>query len=221
MTARKAPAKKRPVKKAAPKRGRTTPKKVEPVLLKLDIACGQSKGHFNGTTGVQDGEGWTGVDYVGTDATDVVHDLTVYPWPFDDNSVDEARCSHYIEHTPHEVIVNGEPIDGLIAFMNELHRILKPGAKCQVIAPYYSSMRAWQDPTHRRAISEMTFHYFKQEWLIANRLDHYPITCDFDSEWGYAVNQRLQSRTPEFGQYALVAEINAVDDIIVTMTKRV
>lgn len=215
------PAKRKAAAKSAAKGGRVTPKKLaDPVPLKLDIACGQVKGHFD-HTGQQNPDGWTGIDICATDAADIVHDLNQYPWPIADDSVDEARCSHYIEHTPHEVTYNGERIDGLIAFMNELWRILKPGGTCQIIAPYYSSMRAWQDPTHRRAISEMTFHYFKQEWLIANRLDHYPITADFFTSWGYNPNARLQGRTQEFGQVALATEINAVDDIVATMTKLV
>src|SRR6185369_2289998 len=123
----------------------------EKVKVRLDIACGKSKK-----------QGFTGVDI--WQGADIVVDLEKYPWPFEDNSVDEVYCSHYIEHVP-----------DLISFANELNRIMKVGAKAEIIAPYYSSIRAWQDPTHLRAISENTFLYFNKKWRIINKLDHYPI----------------------------------------------
>jgi hypothetical protein len=56
--------------------------------VKLDIACGQAKK-----------EGFIGVDIARLPGVDIVHDLEQFPWPFDDNSIEEARCSHYVEHT--------------------------------------------------------------------------------------------------------------------------
>ena len=46
-------------------------------------------------------------------------------------------------------------------------------------------MRAWQDPTHKRAISEATFLYANKSWRVSQGLDRYPITCDFDFSYGY------------------------------------
>ena len=117
-------------------------------------------------------EGFTNVDYAPAVNPDVVYDLDVTPWPWEDDSVDEVHCSHYIEHTK-----------DLMKFMNELYRIMKPGASAKLVAPYYTSIRAWQDPTHTRVISENTFLYYNKEWRIANQLDHYPIKTDFD--FGY------------------------------------
>lgn len=175
----------------------TSSKKV-PKVLKLDIACGQNKR-----------EGFTGVDIAPGKGVDIVHDLEVFPWPFKNNSVDEAHVSHYIEHT-----------SDLIAFMNELHRIMKPGAQCMIIAPYYSSMRAWQDPTHTRAISEATFLYFNQQWLRDNGLDHYRVTADFDFSYGYAFAPEWASRSEEARAFAVRHYINVISDIQVTLTKR-
>jgi ubiquinone/menaquinone biosynthesis C-methylase UbiE len=92
-----------------------------------------------------------GVDYKDCKGVDVVHDLEKFPWPFDDNSVDEAYACHYIEH-----------VSDMTKFMEELHRILKPGAKALIIAPYWNSMRCWQDPTHKQAISEARFLYYNK-----------------------------------------------------------
>lgn len=165
--------------------------------LKLDLACGFSKR-----------EGFTGVDRVTGDGIDIVHDLT-QPWPWGDDAVDEAHCSHYVEHTP-----------DLMFFMNELWRVLKVGGTCQVIAPYYTSVRAWQDPTHVRAISEMTFMYFNKGWRDQNKLSHYPILADFDFTYGYNIDPAWTLKSEETRQFAMRHYWNVIHDICVTLTKR-
>lgn len=174
--------------------------------LRIDLACGQNKR-----------EGFWGVDIGGT--PDQIVNLEEYPWPWADNSVDELHCSHYIEHT-----------SDLIKFMNECHRILKPVERdaagnvicgqMTVIAPYYTSMRCWQDPTHKHAISEMTFMYYNQDWLRANKLDHYGITANFDFSYGYNINAEWTSRNQETLQFAIRSYWNVVDDIVATLVKK-
>jgi len=164
--------------------------------VRLDIACGKRKKR-----------GFLGVDI--WEGADLICDLERFPWPFDDCSVDEIYCSHYIEHTP-----------DLIAFMNEVYRVLKPGAKAEFFAPYYSSIRAWQDPTHLRAISEATFLYFNAEWRTANQLDHYGITADFDISCSYYLASDWRQREPEELKFAMRHYINVVQDIQAVLTKR-
>jgi ubiquinone/menaquinone biosynthesis C-methylase UbiE len=170
----------------------------EPKLVKVDLGCGQNKQ-----------PGFIGVDYRKIDGVDVVHDLEVFPWPFEDNAVDEVHCSHYVEHTP-----------DLIKFMDELYRIMKEGAKATIIAPYYSSMRAWQDPTHKRAISEASFLYFNKGWRDQNGLSHYNIKSDFDFSYGYAIDPTWGNRSEEARGFAIKHYWNVVNDIQVTLTKR-
>lgn len=165
-------------------------------MLKLDIACGKNKKN-----------GFVGVDI--WDGADIIVDLEKFPWPFPDNSVDEIFCSHYIEHTP-----------DLISFANELYRIMKVGAKAEIIAPYYSSIRAWQDPTHLRAISENTFLYFNKEWRNINKLDHYPIVADFDFESSYIIDRNWSEKDTDELKFAIKYYINVVSDINTILTKR-
>ena len=172
-------------------------------LIRLDLACGDNKRPDD-----QFGK-WLGVDIIKLPNVDIVHDLEVYPWPIKDKSVDEIFCSHYIEHTK-----------DLMKFMNECHRILKDTGKMAIIAPYYNSVRAWQDPTHVRAISEFTFMYFNKEWRKNNKLEHYPITCDFDFSYGYILNGDWVNRSEEARQFAFRHYTNCINDIQVTMTKR-
>lgn len=169
-----------------------------PVPFKLDIACGQTRP-----------EGFYGVDIAKGENVDMVYDLEKFPWPFPDNSVDEATCSHYIEHTK-----------DIIKFMDEVYRILKPGAKALIRAPYYNSVRAWQDPTHTRVISEATFLYYNREWRVNNKLDHYPIKSDFDYGFGYDFMPDWAMRSEEAKAFAVRHYTNVVADIQVVLTKR-
>jgi hypothetical protein len=192
------------------------PKTEEP--LRLSLACGDNKP-----------EGFKGVDIAKTDSTDYVQNLLEFPWKqFADNSVDEIECSHFVEHIPH-----GDGYhDPFMQFFDEIHRILKPAefdpanpnipvkGFARITCPYYSSMRAWQDPTHQRAISEASFLYLNKQWRIDNRLDHYPITCDFDFSYGYVVSPEWQNRSQETQTFAIQHYINVVSDIQVTLTKR-
>lgn len=170
-----------------------------PKIIRLDIACGARKK-----------EGFTGIDKIKLPGVDIVWDLEKFPYPFDDNSIDEVWCSHYIEHT-----------SDMIAFMEELYRIMKPGSKAMIIAPYYASIRCWQDPTHKRAISECSFLYFSKDWRNSQKLDHYGIKSDFDFVYGYAIKPEWANRNEEARNFAIKHYINVVDDIQVTLTKKI
>lgn len=114
---------------------------------------------------------WINVDHFPMPGIDKVFDLFAYPWPLADNIADEIWCSHIIEHIPHETRPASEAaqemdrwrdlasLDGFFAFFAECYRILKPGGKLTVHAPYAWSMEAMQDPTHTRYIVPQTFHY--------------------------------------------------------------
>jgi hypothetical protein len=186
--------------------------------LRLSLACGGNKP-----------EGFKGVDIVKTTDADYVVDLLTFPWKeFADNSVDEIECMNFVEHIPH----GNSQHDPFFQFFDEIHRILKPAEFDQanpniatkgfarIVAPYYSSMRAWQDPTHQRAISEASFLYLNKEWRESNHLDHYPISCDFDFSYGYIINPEWQNRSQEAQSFAIQHYLNVVSDIQVMLTKR-
>lgn len=178
----------------------TKSKKINfPTPFNLDIACGQNKA-----------PGFFGIDIAKAEAVDMVYDLEKFPWPIPDNSVDQAVCSHYIEHTK-----------DIIKFMNEVWRILKPGATIIIRAPYYNSIRAWQDPTHTRAISEATFLYYNHDWMVANKLDHYGIKADFDFSFGYDLMPDWMMRSDEAKAFAIRHYTNVVADIQVILTKKI
>jgi len=110
--------------------------------IRLDIGCGANKQ-----------TGCVGIDIRALEGVDIVHDLQVFPWPLGDESVIQAMSSHVVEHI--------NPADfGFINFMDEVWRILKPGAQFAVSHPYGGSARYYQDPTHVNAITEATWGYF-------------------------------------------------------------
>ena len=181
------------------KKGTTTPSATKLINeLKLDLACGQNRT-----------EGFFGIDKVSGEKVDAVVDLEQFPWPIESNSVEEMVCNHYVEHT-----------SDLIKFMEEVYRILKVGGKVKFVAPYYNSIRCWQDPTHKRAISEATFLYFNKQWRESNKLDHYGITADFDYTYGYDMMIEWVNRSEEARAFAIKHYNNVINDIHVVMTKK-
>jgi len=178
-------------------------------LVRIDFGCGQ-----NCTVG-QDGKKYIGVDIVALPGVDVVHDLTVFPYPFEDNSVDEIISNHFVEH------LTG---DDFIKHFDECYRILKLGGKMQVCHPYCFSARAFQDPTHKTFIPAERYMYFDKNWRVGNKLDHYPIKSDFE----YAVfvtyhedkGQNWKNRTEEYRNFSMAHNVNVVADMVVHLKKR-
>jgi hypothetical protein len=205
-------------KKTIVKKPAAKPAKKAEKVLKLSLGGGD-----------QVPKGFKGVDIVKTKSTDYVVDLMKFPWKeFADNSVDEIECSNFVEHIPH----GDSRDDPFFQFFDEIYRILKPAefdpvnpniptkGIAKITCPYYSSMRAWQDPTHQRAISEASFLYLNKQWRIDNKLDHYPIDCDFDFTYGYMISPEWQNRNAESQAFAIKNYINVVTDIQVTLVKR-
>jgi hypothetical protein len=178
------------------------------VPLRVDLGCGQNKQ-----------SGFVGVDIVAMEGVDVVHDLLKFPWPFESSSVDEVFCSHVIEHLPHRAFGDVGP-DPFFLFFDEVWRVMKVGAQAKFIAPYYASMRAWQDPTHQRAISDATALYLNKAWRVANKLDHYACKADFDFVTAYEVTGDWAVRSEEARQFAFRHYQNCIVDLHLILTKR-
>lgn len=168
--------------------------------MKLDFGCGDNKR-----------EGFTGVDVSPECGADIVHDLTVTPYPFKDASSDEIHSAHFFEH------LNGAQ---RIAFMDECWRILKPGAKMTIITPYWSSARAIQDPTHQwPPICEASYFYFSKKWRDANKLAHYGISCDFDYSFQYLLDDEVKLFDQKTLMMGLKHFNNAILDLHAVLTK--
>ena len=174
--------------------------------MRLDLGCGKSKK-----------EGFIGVDSVEFPGVDVVTDLTK-AWPWQDDTVDEVFCSHFLEHLDQQERIH---------FANELHRVMKKGAKAQIVTPDAWSGRALGDPTHKMPpVVPFAYLYWNKGWRdtqaphtdSANNPTGFK--CDFDHGAGYSIPPEFQGRNMEFNQFATAHYLEARGDLQVTLTKR-
>lgn len=171
--------------------------------MKVSLACGQRKP-----------EGFIGVDIAEDCGADIVHDLNVFPWPFDDESVDEVECEHYLEHIPGPERPK---------FFNELYRILKPGATAYIVFPSGTGSRALQDFTHAwPPVVPQSFYYWSKLWREDQLLTHGPyaeLTCDFAFTCMGIQDTDFQGRADPVIMFAEKHYINSILDYQVIMTK--
>jgi predicted O-methyltransferase YrrM len=78
------------------------------------------------------------------------HDVDSIPWPVGTNSVNICVGAHIIEHVKPWLIM---------AFFDELWRVVKPGGQVALSTPYAGSMGWWADPTHCAGFNERSFAY--------------------------------------------------------------
>jgi SAM-dependent methyltransferase len=169
--------------------------------MKLDLGCGRAKR-----------PGFTGVDRSPDCAADIVHDLTVRPWPFADGSVEEVYCAQFLEH-----------LDGTqrIGFMEELHRVLRPQGSATIITPYWTSGRAVQDPTHQwPPLLESSYLYFNKRWREEQGIGHYAIRCDFDFRFAFQYTDAWAAKSADEKNFARIHYLNVVTDLHVFLTRR-
>ena len=113
--------------------------------MKLNLGCGQNRI-----------EGYVNADREPAVEPDVVMDLEEFPWPFEDNSVDEVVANHVLEHV-------GADANVFIGIMQELYRVCRPGALVHIAVPHPRHDNFVDDPTHVRAITPMTLSLFSKE----------------------------------------------------------
>lgn len=76
-------------------------------------------------------KGYTNVDALDLPEADVVHDLTEYPYPFDDNSAEKIVMVEVLEHISFRETVN---------VLRECYRILKRKGELHIQVPNCESM---------------------------------------------------------------------------------
>lgn len=106
--------------------------------MKLDIGCGQNKKN-----------GFIGLDCLEMSEVDIVCDLDKEKIPLENSIVKEVYSRHFMEHTTN-----------LVSVMEEIWRICEDNAKITIAVPYYNSIGAFRDPTHKIFFTYDTFDYF-------------------------------------------------------------
>jgi SAM-dependent methyltransferase len=107
----------------------------------LDVGCGINKR-----------PGAVGVDSNRDTAADVIADINQGRLPFRDATFEKIWLVHVIEH-----------VADVIATIEELHRVARPGGAIVIETPHYTDFSSFCDPTHRWHLNSFSFRYFTEE----------------------------------------------------------
>lgn len=107
------------------------------------------------------GDGWVNMDKL--PCADLQHDLTIYPWPLEDDSCEAVYSSHCLEHLPDPMRV-----------LHEICRVCVVGAPVEIRVPAPGSDLAmvWD---HRHVFSPIAainadVHFAHEHWTGPKRL---------------------------------------------------
>lgn len=119
---------------------------------KIDLGCG-----------IHRTEGFIGVDCVNLPGIDIIHDLNMFPYPFDDNSIDEIVMNSVLQY-----------LDNIGKVFEEIYRILKPGGILKFTVPYSGHQTSGSIGQRQRFLSR-DFYYLEKEntmhYRIFNKVD--------------------------------------------------
>jgi SAM-dependent methyltransferase len=148
----------------------------------LDVGCGKNKY-----------PGAIGIDRNPDTAADVICDLDRVPYPFRGGRFDEVHVTHVIEH-----------VYDVMATMEELHRLTRPGGRIVVETPHYTDFSSFCDPTHRWHLNSFSFRYFGERnggfgYYTRARMREVRVTVKLPRLWKwlgfqFAVNRSLAFR---------------------------
>ena len=188
-----------------------TPPVSAPGRLKLNIGCG-----FNKI------DGYVNVDAFPACAPDVLWDLEVTPWLFEDDAVDEIVAHHVLEHL-------GQATGTFFAIVKEIYRVVRHGGQVLIAVPHPLHNSFLTDPTHIRAFTPETFLMLSRarnlDWaarrvnvtmlaLMLN-VDFEPVAINniYDSHWADKLNKgevtEAELRDIARSRFGVVREIRA------------
>ena len=157
----------------------------------LDLGCGSRKK-----------DGYIGMDVNYLKGVDIIADAD-NGLPLKDNVIDGIYSNYFLEHTK-----------DLIRVFQEIYRVSKHKAVVTIIVPYYTSINAFKDPTHKQFFTEETFKYFsKDKWYGSD----YNINTNFrllEIKYHYS---RIVKLLPFFKKYIRRYIMNSVGAMTVKL----
>jgi SAM-dependent methyltransferase len=130
---------------------------LHPVML--DLGCGQRKCSPQAI----------GIDALDYESVDVVGDVFAVLQAFPDSSVDSVYSSHFFEH-----------LENWPELLEELARVMKPGAVADIVVPHFSNPYFYSDPTHRTFFGLYTFSYVSRDNLLRRKVPTYQRELKFE-----------------------------------------
>ena len=113
--------------------------------MKLNLGCGSKIL-----------KGYTNLDKFNFYNPDILHDLEKFPYPFQDNSVDEIILSHVLEHI-------GQTPEVFNKIIKELYRICKNDSVIHIYVPHPRHDDFISDPTHVRPITPFGLNLYNKK----------------------------------------------------------
>ena len=99
-------------------------------------------------------DGYINLDISPIGEPDVLHDITKFPWPFNDSEINHIVAKDILEH-----------MHDLPSIIKEMYRISKNGAVWEIMVPHHRCDTFMNDPTHVRPITPVTIKMFDQKYI--------------------------------------------------------
>lgn len=113
-----------------------------------------------------------------------------------------------------------EKVSNIIAFIDEVYRILAPKGVAKFTAPYYASKGAWSSPLTVRAICDETLNFASKDWREQTKFSEGNIICNFEVNGQFAIEQQVMHRAEEVRHFWLQRYNNVAQAVIFTLTKK-
>ena len=154
--------------------------------LMLELGCGPRKADPQAI----------GIDLLDFEGVDLVGDAYVALAAMPASSISRVYTSHFLEHLP-----------DLPRLLDELGRVMAPGAALTIIVPHFSNPFYYSDPTHRTPFGLYTLAYFCEQRLFRRQVPRYGFNVPFTIQ---AVQLRFKSYPPRYLRHAFKRLIGAV-----------
>lgn len=112
--------------------------------MKLDVGSGHRKL-----------KGFVGIDKIKFHDTDIQHDITVFPWPIDDDACSEINVRYVWGCIDPKLRID---------FMNELWRIIALDSILTIQEQHNKGFAVQQDPLYYSGADEFTWTYFDRAY---------------------------------------------------------
>ena len=154
--------------------------------LALELGCGPRKADPQAI----------GIDLLVFDGVDLVGDVYVALAAMPASSISRVYTSHFLEHLP-----------DLPRLLDELGRVMAPGAPLTIIVPHFSNPFYYSDPTHRTPFGLYTLAYLCEQRLFRRQVPRYGFNAPFTIQ---AVQLRFKSYPPRYLRHAFKRLVGVV-----------